>query len=130
MIYLYKELLVIISPNVEARDVVEQLVRSHGVLHSSSSKEIGGICAISEQKLQSVGVRRFHRLADIDEVYSPSVPQHVVLTEVCMNQVAGGVHLLHTLGKRQSSKQMVHPADLHHFSKLNFCYITKIFNVR
>ena len=38
------------------------------------------------------GVRWLHRLTDIDEVDGAPVPQDVILTEVCMDEVALLVH--------------------------------------
>ena len=54
-------------------------------------------------------MRGFHRLADVDEKHSPPVPEEVVLTEVCVNQVALLVHPPHAL----NNLQVLYMIDIH-----------------
>ncbi len=83
--HLSQKLLIIASIDVEGRDKVEELVRGHDVTEPRTGKERGDIGAVSQEELQSVGMRGLHRLAHVNEVHPTLVPKHVVLAEVSMD---------------------------------------------
>ena len=93
-----EKLLVTVCMNAQSSDIVEELLRCHDVVHQLGlTEEVVDIVAVSKEELQSLGVRRLHRLAHVDEVDVTIVPEHVVLAQVGMNEAAFGIHSLHSL---------------------------------
>ena len=70
-------------------------------------EERSDVGAVSEEELQSVGVGGLHGLRDIDEVELVLVPQHVVLTEVSVDQVAVLIHALHGLNRGEFVRRVI-----------------------
>ena len=84
--------------DTKSTDVIEQLLWSHDIINLPRLiEEITHVATVSEEELQSVGVPGFNRLSQVYEIDVSIVPEHVVLAEISVNEMALVEHLLHSL---------------------------------
>lgn len=66
-------------------------------VYLSFSKEIIDVCNISSQEVKSVRMIMFDRLRNINHIYLILIVEHVVLTQICMDELAFLIQNSHDL---------------------------------
>lgn len=83
--YLREKVLICARSDIQLWDLVEKVMSCQDIGHSALCEELNDICTVSVEELQCVRVHWFHRLTDIYEPYLVIMPQHVVLTQICVD---------------------------------------------